>query len=1479
MPWARPTGEGLICRKLWLPGSRGTADGVRRPGSVEVAVSLKIAGWRVLASSVAVVLVVAFMGLPVAAQPDGDGAGTDVSVPVAEEIEPGEPPPSPEPGLEDGLAACRQWLALAEQAATDRLTSGASGERAAVRERELLDAAADFATSDTVVEAGAAMMAGTASELASCRKVLRAQVAAAEATRPGEAAAALADTGSISGSVSGEGAGALSGIYVTACPYQGAGGCGGAVTDAAGTYTIAGLAGAAYRVWFHDPSGTYARGYYSTAGFRSDWSSASPVVVPPDAVDIDVTLPLGYRISGTVTKSGGEGLPDISAIACPTTAGSCGSAQTLLDGTYTISGLVAGSYRVWFVDPDGIYAMSLHSSSGATPAPSAATLIAVPPDATQIDVTLPLGHRIEGGVSGPTGEPLSAIQVYARPNEAWMSQGTSTMSDGSYRIGGLWPGAYRLEISDPSGDHVRGYYSTVGVTPSFNAATLIDVPPDKTVDVTLPLASHIGGTVTGASVGGLGGIYVYAYPADTGVSRSATTMSDGTYSIGGLWPGSYRVWFNDPTSSYLSGYYSTSGLVVEQSLATVIDIPPSAADIDVVLPPGNRISGVVSGPAHAGLVGINVSACSDEPAGYTCRSVTTSAGGAYQIGGLWPGSYQIRFWDPLGAYAGGYYGGSVLVSYQGEATLIEVPPDAAAVDVELPVAGHIQGTVTGPTGAILSGIYVHACPDVMAECGWSTTVVDGTYSIGGLWPAAYRVEFYDPANTYQRGYYSSTGFTPDYDAATLVEVPPDAMGIDVALPLGFRISGSVTGPSGEVLRDVSVSACSDDPESYFGCGGTRTGVDGTYVVKGLPAGSYRVEYRDWTDTYASGYYSAGGFTYDRASATLVEVPPDAPAIDVELPLGLRISGRVTGPSGVGVSARATACALGGDFCHYAFAGADGKYIVKGLNPGNHRLRFTEASGDYVGGYYSTTGIVTRASEATPITVPPDASGIDVALPAALHISGRVSNPSGAGIRSVYVTACTAAGSPCGRGRTDASGDYTVGGLIPGSYRLQFLDGYHTYASGYYSDDGFTIYPAQATPVTVPPDATGIDITLPIGSRIRGTVTGSGNSRLANVTVKACPAAGDGLCGESWTSTTGRYALSGLAPESYLVSFVDLTGVHASGYFSAAGFAPDPGDADPVVVPPDATGVNVQLPPGNEIGGTLTGPEDHPAVGVTATACSTTGDWCWSSVSDGAGDYLVTGLVPGTYQVSLTDSRDRYASGYYSESGFTANPAEATVLTVSPNQTGIDVQLPGARHIAGKVTGPGGVPLAGIHVTACPMSVGEFCGHATTAADGTYSASGLVRGMYEVAFDDPSGTYAGGFYDGSGIISSQSVRLKVSTEDLAGIDVQTWLAAHPPTQYVVTASNYRPKIGVPVTVSAQLADTRGLPVGIAGIEVTWTATGVGGELSATTSTTNAQGIATVTFTIRKAPGTPHHVTATDADGRAGTSPVIGRGQKP
>jgi hypothetical protein len=394
-------------------------------------------------------------------------------------------------------------------------------------------------------------------------------------------------------------------------------------------------------------------------------------------------------------------------------------------------------------------------------------------------------------------------------------------------------------------------------------------------------ATTISGTVRNAAAAGLPNIEVWT--CGGGDCYDATTAGDGTYSVAVAPNNNYVLEFDDPSGTYASGYYSSSGFTTDYDVASAVRVTSSAVSgIDITLPGTIHISGTVRNAAAAGLPNIDVRACPTSP-GF-CYNATTAGNGTYSVGVAPNLSYILEFDDYSGMYAGGWYSTSGFTTDPDAASAVSVTSsDVSGKDITLPGAIHISGTVRNAAAAGLPNIDVWACAIAGGFCYYATTAGDGTYSVGAAPNLSYVLEFDDYSGTYASGYYSTSGFTSDYDAASAVRVTSSAVsGIDITLPGTIHISGTVRNAAAAGLPGIDVRAC---PITSGFCYYATTAGNGTYSVRVAPNGSYQLWFSDSAGTYGEGYYSTGGFTYDYGAASSVSVTSsDVSGKDVILPL-------------------------------------------------------------------------------------------------------------------------------------------------------------------------------------------------------------------------------------------------------------------------------------------------------------------------------------------------------------------------------------------------------------------------------------------------------------------------------------------------------------------------------------------------------------------------------------------------------------------
>jgi len=97
--------------------------------------------------------------------------------------------------------------------------------------------------------------------------------------------------------------------------------------------------------------------------------------------------------------------------------------------------------------------------------------------------------------------------------------------------------------------------------------------PTPNINAVLAPAAHITGTVTRAGGGTLGSFNVWAFVSDGSggwrVASSSAVAGDGSYDVGGLAAGSYRVSFGDISGDYLGQWWNNKPDVASADPVTV----------------------------------------------------------------------------------------------------------------------------------------------------------------------------------------------------------------------------------------------------------------------------------------------------------------------------------------------------------------------------------------------------------------------------------------------------------------------------------------------------------------------------------------------------------------------------------------------------------------------------------------------------------------------------------------------------------------------------------------------------------------------------------------------------------------------------------------------------------------------------------------------------------------------------------------------
>lgn len=276
-------------------------------------------------------------------------------------------------------------------------------------------------------------------------------------------------------------------------------------------------------------------GYVQIEQPLPDLTSASSSSGSP----MDFTFGAGQSISGTVKDSSENGIPGTFVDAWSSAANGWGSAITGSDGTYTITGLPAGSD----------YIVSVWS-----PIYPGAEKTGISAGTENVDFTLSTGGSITGTVryNGAPREDVW-VEAYSESNQSWA--GAYTGSDGTYTLSGL-------REKTTGGVTITDYVVTV-----YPEELAIQSKSGKkvgdTVNFDLSSGDSISGTIldNSADDSSLEGVKVKIFNAGDSNNglwlNNVFTDENGVFEIKGIPAGNYNI--KAQMDGYDSAWYDADG--------------------------------------------------------------------------------------------------------------------------------------------------------------------------------------------------------------------------------------------------------------------------------------------------------------------------------------------------------------------------------------------------------------------------------------------------------------------------------------------------------------------------------------------------------------------------------------------------------------------------------------------------------------------------------------------------------------------------------------------------------------------------------------------------------------------------------------------------------------------------------------------------------------------------------------------------------
>jgi protocatechuate 3,4-dioxygenase beta subunit len=585
-------------------------------------------------------------------------------------------------------------------------------------------------------------------------------------------------------------------------------------------------------------------------------------------------------------------------------------------------------------------------------------------------------------------------------------------------------------------------------------------------------------------------------------------------------------------------------------------------------------------------------------------------GGWFELAGVMPGAWTVS------ASAAGH----VETAHAGEVRV----PQLAGLELTLLRAATVHGHVVSPGGAAAAGAEVRAeRVQGSGSLRYVRTLCDegGAFTLAGLPPGSVAIVA------------EAAGLAPSEPSILTLDPGEERSGVLVALSLGGRLEGLVYAPSGEPDAGRSIHAV-DLLESSAALP-TTTGPDGRFALDQLRPGTYQV------------------LALPRASeAGTLSSPLEVASVEIRANETTQVVLGEAGRTSVRLFGRVTEGGRAVARCHVV-ALAEGAGMLESMQTGS-----TDESGAYElvlerpGDYALLVGHGSEGIERR-IHVPaaPEFRH-DVELPSAA-IEGTITGPDAEPLAVPLWLSSESATSALSRmtggveGHSDARGIYRFANLEPGTYTLRAQP--LGTSLGAVVQGGIALAEGQLR--------RGVDLVLPEGGTLTGTVRGADGAPVAGATIFVRDASGQPLDPVSTCTSDGegRFRCSGVPAGR-------VTASARAGRFASAESA--------VLSVPAGGAASVALTLGR---GTLlvvavtdeTGAAVHARVRVSDAQAR---EWSDLLGRDGveqflkqglsAGEHRLGPLPPGAYTVRAVDAR-----GLAAEDEVTLDGRERASLTL------------------------------------------------------------------------------------------------------------------------------------------------------------------------------------------------------------------------
>jgi len=571
---------------------------------------------------------------------------------------------------------------------------------------------------------------------------------------------------------------------------------------------------------------------------------------------------------------------------------------------------------------------------------------------------------------------------------------------------------------------------------------------------------------------------------------------------------------------------------------------------------------------------------------------------------------------------------------------------------------------------------------------------------------------------------------------------------------------------------------------------------GIYYVRANPKYPFHYQHQYWENSP------------DRANSTAITVPESGEVTNIDFSLydGWYIEGKISNHNGQ---------VLGGiDLNIYDLewnkldvdASSDeyGRYHIGGLPGGSYFVMANPVyMQPYVDQYYDHSAGPQHAVSVT-LTPPDDLINISFSLEDGSYIKGRITDKdTGDPLSGFWVKGYNDRGNKMRlTDKTNSDGYYILGAYPTGNYYVKvdpsYPDGYmDTYYPGVFRQTD-----ARLVAVTTPKPTNNINIPVPAGSYIRGSVSSSSGTPVDDIKVKFYNRDWENLeMATTRSKSDGNYLSGALKPGRYYVKAVPIYPQPWIDVYYPDSVEKSGADNVSVALAGETLNIDFNLEPGGYLSGTIV----HESGGIPLADIDLDvydDQWGWINYSDhtnSSGRFMIGALPFGNYYLHADPSQTPGYTSQFFDLAFMPGDASVISLTSEYNPDTLNFTLSDGGFVSGLVKDAStGQVLENIEIELLDTAEQLQPVHTIRSdSNGMYLAHGIPAGLYYImAAESEDDGYETQYFDQATSIDS-AIQIQVTAiETLVDVDFNLDKSPEPTSTPAVT-------LGVKMEISKEL----------------------------------------------------------------------------